>query len=226
MRGSPLPPETPMKLLLPIAALAIAGAAVAVASNVMGRTQPADSPPAGRQLPVYTFTGKLVLPANYRQWVYLGTGLGMSYNPKATASDAPVFDNVFVDPASWQAFQASGTWPELTQMLLEERGASGKGSINQHGQYENGEVPGREMHVKDSARFAGGWGFFSFDDDASAAQIPTTAACYGCHRDHAAVDTTFVQFYPTLLPIARQRQTLSAGYMHDEAARLQASQSR
>jgi hypothetical protein len=32
------------------------------------------------------------------------------------------------------------------------------------------------------------------------------------------VDTTFVQFYPTLLDIARQKGTLSPGYMKDEAA--------
>lgn len=212
-----------MKLLLPIAAILLAGTAVAIASNAMSRAEPAGLQPGRTQAPVYTLTGKLVFPVNYRQWVYLGTGLDMSYNPKATASDAPVFDNVFVDPTSWQAFQVTGTWPEQTQMLLEERGSSGKGSINQRGHYENGEVLGREMHVKDTARFDGGWGFFSFDSDAPAAQIPTTEACYGCHRDHAAVDTTFVQFYPTLLPIAQQRQTLSAGYIKDEAARLQAT---
>lgn len=215
-----------MKPLLSIAAILLVGSTVAVASNAMSRAQPVGSPLERTQAPTYTLTGKLVFPTHYRQWVYLGTGLDMSYNPKATASDAPVFDNVFVDPVSWQAFQATGTWPEQTQMLLEERGSSGKGSINQRGHYENGEVLGREMHVKDTARFDGGWGFFSFDGDTPAAQIPTTAACYGCHRDHAAVDTTFVQFYPTLLPIAQQRQTLSAGYIKDEAARLQATRTR
>lgn len=201
-----------MKPIVSITAIAIvvAGAMLAVASNTRRSL-----PPTRSQAPVYTFTGKLEFPANYRQWVYLGTGLDMSYNPKATASNAPVFDNVFVDPAAWQSFQASGTWPEQTQMVLEERGSSSKGSINQHGHYENGQVLGREMHVKDSARFDSGWGFFSFDGDATAAQIPTTAACYSCHRDHAAVDTTFVQFYPTLLSIAQQRHTLSAGYLKD-----------
>jgi hypothetical protein len=199
-----------MKLLVSITAVAVAVAMLAVASHTR-----ISSPPARPQSPVYTFTGKLEFPVNYRQWVYLGTGPDMSYNPKATASDAPVFDNVLVDPVAWQAFQVSGTWPEQTQMLLEERGSSGKGSINQHGRYENGQVLGREMHVKDSARFDGGWGFFSVDSDAAAAQIPTTAACYSCHRDHAAVDTTFVQFYPTLLPIAQQRHTLSAAYIRD-----------
>jgi hypothetical protein len=29
------------------------------------------------------------------------------------------------------------------------------------------------------------------------------------------VDTTFVQFYPTLLPLAREKKTLSEGYLKD-----------
>jgi hypothetical protein len=32
------------------------------------------------------------------------------------------------------------------------------------------------------------------------------------------VDTTFVQFYPTLLDIARQKNSFSPGYLKDEAA--------
>jgi aspartate oxidase len=32
------------------------------------------------------------------------------------------------------------------------------------------------------------------------------------------VDTTFVQFYPTLLPIAQKKGTLSAEFLKDEAA--------
>jgi hypothetical protein len=47
--------------------------------------------------------------------------------------------------------------------------------------------------------------------------IATTADCYSCHQAHGAVDTTFVQFYPTLLPIAQEKKTLSASYLADEA---------
>jgi hypothetical protein len=42
--------------------------------------------------------------------------------------------------------------------------------------------------------------------------IPVSAECYSCHKQHAAVDTTFVQFYPTLLGIATLKGTLSPGY--------------
>lgn len=72
------------------------------------------------------------------------------------------------------------------------------------------------MHVKDAARFPGKWAFFNFADGAkSSGAIPRAASCYACHSSHAAVDTTFVQFYPTLLPIAKNHVTLSRAYEND-----------
>jgi len=78
-------------------------------------------------------------------------------------------------------------------------------------------VMGLEIHLKDSAH--GGWHFYSFDDKRSADPHPVTDDCTTCHAAHAAVDNTFTQFYPTLLPIAESRHTLSAGYVKDEAGR-------
>ena len=78
-----------------------------------------------------------------------------------------------------------------------------------------------EVHVKDEKRFPGKWAFFAFDDAKPATMIPTTASCYSCHADHAAVDTTFVQFYPTLLPIAKVKGTFSAAYRKEIAASAQ-----
>lgn len=168
--------------------------------------------------PAYTADGKLIQPANYREWVYLSSGVDMSYNPKAMASPSPMFDNTFVNPESYRAFVRTGSWPDKTVIVLEVRGSTGKGSINQRGHYQSGGVQGMEVHVKDTARFPGGWAFFSFDDGAAPAkQIPVAEACYSCHTAHAAVDTTFVQFYPTLLPVARQHATLSAAYLKDTA---------
>jgi len=54
-----------------------------------------------------------------------------------------------------------------------------------------------------------------FDDGDTAKMTPTSASCYSCHADHGAVDTTFVQFYPTLLPIAKSKGTLSASYLKE-----------
>jgi hypothetical protein len=141
----------------------------------------------------------------------------MSYNAKALASGQPVFDNVFVNPESYRAFLQTGTWPDKTQFVLEVRSSTSKGSINHRGHFQNGDIQGIEMHVKDTARFEGGWAFFDIVGSAPVAKIPMTADCYTCHREHAAVDSTFVQFYPTLLPIAQKHATLSASYLKDDA---------
>ncbi len=45
--------------------------------------------------------------------------------------------------------------------------------------------------------------------------IPASAGCYTCHEAHGAVDTTFVQVYPTLIPLARTFGTLSNNDLRD-----------
>jgi hypothetical protein len=48
--------------------------------------------------------------------------------------------------------------------------------------------------------------------------VPLSADCYSCHAAHGAVDTTFVQFYPTLLPTAKAKGTLSGLYEKEAAS--------
>jgi hypothetical protein len=171
-------------------------------------------------VPQYTSDGQMELPEHYREWVYLTSGFDMSYDPPTQMADHHMFDNVFVNPAAYQAFTKTGTWPDKTMLVLEERGAQGKGSINQKGNYQ-GTVMGLEVHVKDEARFPGKWAFFGFNTGKTSKMIPTTTNCYSCHASHAAVDTTFVQFYPTLLPVATNKGTLSAEYQKETGSPAQ-----
>jgi Cytochrome P460 len=172
-------------------------------------------------VPQYTSDGQMQLPEHYREWVYLTTGFDMSYIPSMQMSDHHMFDNVFVNPAAYQAFQKTGTWPDKTILVLEGRGAQGKGSINQKGSYQDTAVMAVEVHVKDETRFPGKWAFFGFGTGKTAKMIPTSTDCYSCHASHAAVDTTFVQFYPTLLPIATSKGTLSAAYQKEMGSPVQ-----
>jgi len=169
------------------------------------------------EVPSYAADGALRLPENYREWVYLSSGFDMSYRP-GRQSGQHEFDNVFVSPAAYREFTKSGTWPDRTMFVLEVRGAQAKGSINLSGNYQGGAILELEMHVKDEARFPGKWAFFSFGGRSLGTLLPRAAECYSCHAAHAAVDTTFVQFYPTLLPVARNHGTLSAGYQAESAA--------
>lgn len=205
------------KHLVPAAALSLFAA---TAVFLLSSRPPKAALAASSYTPAYAQNGDMLPPTNYREWIYLSTGIDMSYAPKtAEMQGHSMFDNVFVDPQAYRSFLATGTWPDKTVMVLEAREARSKGSINQQGHYQGTEVMGMEVHVKDEARFPGKWGFFDFDKTTSnGTLIPGGASCYSCHAAHAAVDTTFVQFYPTLLPIAQKKGTLSEAYLKEEAA--------
>ena len=171
-----------LRLLLPLLLIGAAGAA--------------DAP-----LLRYNETGALIAPRDYRDWIFLTSGLNMNYGTGAPATGEDDFDNVFVDPVSWRVFKATGSWPQGTIFAKEGRHGQTKGSINQSGQFQAGAHTYLELHVR-AARFPTGWGFFEIDGDKPASLLPTSASCYACHQLHAAVQTTFVQFYPTAKPIA------------------------
>jgi len=208
-----------MNRILPVVFVSLLGTAILFAQDygtpASGKTG-AGANVSSTNTPSYTADGQLLFPVNYREWIYLTSGVDMSYSPMAMAMDHSMFDNVFVNPESYKAFLGTGTWPDKTMLVLELRVAGSKASINKSGHFQTAELMGHEVHVKDTSRFAGGWAFFGFDGNAPAKQVPTTAACYSCHAQHAAVDTTFVQFYPTLIELAKKKGTLSAGYVKDE----------
>jgi len=162
---------------------------------LMGADAPA---PSAR----FTAEGAMFAPPDYREWIYLSSGLDMSYTDAPAMAGHSIFDNVFVDPVAWRTFKMTGRWPDGATFILENRGANSRGSINKHGQYQTEALMGVEAHVHDSARFKGGWGFFALGDGEPAKMIPYTQSCYACHQSHGAVDTTFTQFYPTARAIA------------------------
>jgi len=162
--------------------------------------------PSTAEGPRFNDKGELLFPANYREWIFLSSGLGMNYGPLAAkAEDAPQFDNVFVTPAAYKSFLETGRWPDQTMLLIEVRSSETKGSINKAGHFQSGLV-GIEAEVKDERRFSGKWAFFSLGPgEAAGRQRPATDSCYSCHAEHGAVDNTFVQFYPTLVSVAKQK---------------------
>lgn len=164
----------------------------------------------------FTTAGELIRPANYREWVFLSSGLGMTYGPNAPAAGSPLrFDNVYVNRSSYRQFMETGKWAEGTILLLEIRQSESKGSINQHGHYQSSLVA-LEANVKDTMRFPnGGWAFFDLSLPGSGQAgpvkpIPAGNRCEQCHSANGAVDGTFVQFYPELLPTAKKFGTFKS----------------
>jgi hypothetical protein len=144
-------------------------------------------------------TGEVALP-DYRKWVYLGSGRGMSYTE--TSHENPPFTNVFAEPAAYDKFIKTGTWPDKTVLIAEMRESAKNVSINKSGRVQTAKVLAVEAEVKDAAK--GGWAFYGFENGRQAGRLfPKSAACYSCHEEYAATDNTFVQFYPTLIETAR-----------------------
>ena len=172
--------------------------------------QPAQHAAPPDNAPHYTADGKLIKPANYRDWVFLTSGLGMNYS--AGPSMHPMFTNVFVNLEAYREFARSGHWPDQTTWIVELYWPVTHGSINQGGHYQDAPM-GLDVEVKDASR-PNGWQYYfvGLDDDA-VAETRGAANCLSCHSKSGAVENTFVQFYPTLLDVAVKKRTLNPGYV-------------
>jgi len=79
--------RTCMLLFLLVAALSLAARIPQAGANKLN----------GVNTPMYTADGNLKFPAHYREWVYLSSGVDMSYSPNAMNMDHSMFDNVFAN---------------------------------------------------------------------------------------------------------------------------------
>jgi hypothetical protein len=178
--------------------LLLVGTAVLLCA-ALGRAVASDQA-AGDPKPQYS-GDKLVRPEGYREWIYLSSGLGMNYNPAPASHE--MFTNSFVPQWAYRQFVASGKWPDKTWFVLEERGQETKGSINKTGHFQT-DLMGLAVEVKDESRFPDTWAYFGFGGNDKTSVANPKAGCWQCHDDHAAVEHSFVQFYPTLKPIAQK----------------------
>ena len=162
----------------------------------------AASPEEKSDKPQFDAKGQLLRPDTYREWMFLSAGYGMNYSPEPGSHE--MFTNVFVPGWAYQAFMTSGKWPEQTMFVIDERDAQSKGSINKTGHFQT-DLMGLAVEVKESNRFPEKWAYFAFDaDNKTSEAMPKGNGCWSCHEAHAAVEHTFVQFYPTLKPVAKK----------------------
>ena len=149
-----------------------------------------------------TADGKLQKPADLANWVFLGTSLGMGYNPGSFNAARPgQFQVVLMEPKAYQHFVATGSYAPGSMFLLSFYDAdTQRRSINQNG-YTQAELTNYEIHLVEPAKNADGHVFYVFGaDDTEGRPLPPGNACARCHVQHGAFDGTFAQFYPTLRP--------------------------
>jgi Cytochrome P460 len=162
--------------------------------------------------PQYDQDGQLFRPADYREWMFLSAGYGMNYSPGPDSHE--MFTNVFVQRWAYSEFANSGKWPEPSTFVIDERDAASRSSINQEGHYQT-DLTRVVVEVKDSARNPDKWAYYFFRPDGKTAEaMPKGNISWSCHEDHAAVEHTFVQFYPTLKVVAKKFGTYNEAREH------------
>lgn len=167
------------------------------------KSAPSNHPLATMQKPRYTADHKLIRPTGTREWIFLSSGLGMNYvagGPNGSGQFPPQFTNVFVQPEAYREFKRTGHWPDKTMFALEVYTPANHGSINKQGSYQD-SFSGLEVEVKDSS-LDGGWAYYGLGTDQESAAAFPKEGCFNCHEKNAAVEHSFVQFYPDLLETA------------------------
>ena len=129
-----------MLTLIPARLLVVRLIVVGLAATIL---LAASSDPAPGH-PQYADGNKLLRPDEYREWIFLSSGLGISYS---TQPGHEMFTNVFVPQLAYQEFLKSGNGPKRN-FVVEDRGSSSKGSINKFGHFQ-ADVMGLGVEVKD-----------------------------------------------------------------------------
>jgi hypothetical protein len=174
-----------------VLALALFAAGDGSGSGAAGPASSADGP--ARFAP----DGRLLRPEGYREWILAGASLGLGYS-EARGGDIGLFHNVYIDPRAYAQHRRDRSFPDGSVLVMELFRPAEKAHPALSGYFE-GERVGLEIAVKDRARFAGGWGYFSFGDgSAPSARAFAARSCADCHAAHAATDSVFTQFYPAL----------------------------
>jgi len=197
-----------MKKLISMATILTLGA---IATVVLAQRPDTNTAAATRRyLPEYTKEGDLILPKNWRSWVYVGSPLtpdGLNDNKEGF----PEYHNVYIEPGSYEIFKKTGEFPEGTIMFKELQRVLGPpdfpdGSLSQPSGrgYFPGAFNGADVTVKDSKRYAqtgSNWGYYNFnhhEPKAPTAKLRPKSECSFCHLAGAKKDETWTQFYRLL----------------------------
>ncbi|MBB5327523.1 hypothetical protein [Tunturiibacter gelidoferens] len=84
----------------------------------------AGNAPANPDAPRYDADGRLMVPKDYRDWVFLSAGVDMSYSEHPAVADAHIFDNVFALPTLTPHSSAPASGPIRPSSCLRTEGQS------------------------------------------------------------------------------------------------------
>jgi hypothetical protein len=195
---------------LTAAAVGILGLGVVALAQTAATAQPI-------QIAKFTADGKLQKPADLDSWVFLGTSLGMGYNPGSfNAAHPGQFQVVLMEPTAYRHFVQNRSYAPGSMFLLSFYDSdTQQRSINQNG-FTQADLTNYEIHVIDPAKGDKGHAFYVFNpNDTQGNPLPAGNACVRCHIEHGAFDGTFAQFYPTLRPLIPKEALERAAQDHN-----------
>ena len=134
-----------------------------VAVNGQSALMAEDSDSTPGETPRYAEDGSLRRPDRFRDWVFVGASLGLSYSPHKSEYGDQFFHNVYLDRKSYEYYERTGEFPEkaMLAMSVYTQADKAEGLTKLQGSFE-GEFVSLEVAVKDSERFEDGWAYFDF----------------------------------------------------------------
>jgi hypothetical protein len=146
----------------------------------------------GSDKPVAVFAEKdsLPLPEGYREWVFVGSSLGLRYddNDEKQRPEELEYKNIYINPSAYRKYVKTGKFPQGTVLILEIATAETKKEPGLRGSYQK-EFVGLLAAAKDRERFGEEWAYFRFTDKdgklVDKARPFPKATCYDCHRQKA-----------------------------------------
>jgi hypothetical protein len=149
--------------------------------------------------PEFDATGALLRPADWEQWVFLGSALNLRYE-SASPPPTDTLSVVYMEPSAFRRFKATGEFREGTMTVVTAYATATAGPPALGGVVPTNPVA-FEMSVKDRERTPEGWGYYHFDASSAAgasARSRPRSECFDCHDQHAETDHVFTQYYPAL----------------------------
>ena len=155
--------------------------------------------PLVAQKPHFTSSGELIIPESYREWVFVGSSLGMGYNEPSATPPKEEFHHVYITPDAYRHYKSTGEFPKQTVLMMEVYSAGSRESINRQGRFSS-EFLRVEAAVKDVDRFPEEWRYFDFGgpEPRKTSTAFAKKQCWTCHNEHGHTDNVFTQFYPGL----------------------------
>lgn len=189
-----------------------------VACLIFGGASADESPTTSVDVARFDGEGRLMVPTDMDEWIFLGSSLGMGYSQQSFDPGSPGnFQIVRIEPKAYKAFLETGHFVDGTMIALHFFDSQNRISINRAG-FVMGDLQSAEIHYVDSRRFPEGFNFYMVANGQSVAEeVPLPNKCVECHQRDGAYEGAFVQFYPVIrryLPAAVQAKIEEMGAKH------------